>query len=209
MARVPLGTLGTVATPFEGTEGVLRGKALDDRLGVATLLGLLTQTYEGVDLYGVFTTQEEVGLRGAGPAAHRLAPDMAIVLDCTPARDIPLVTGEENPLYNTRLGEGPAIYSVDACTVSDPRLIRLAESVAGQMAIRVQYRQPGGGSTDAGAIHRSLTGIPSLSISVPGRNLHGGISTARVSDWRGQRSLVQGMLAQLSPATFSGVSAHR
>jgi len=209
IARVPLGTLGTVATPFEGEDGVLRGKALDDRLGVATLLGLLTQTYEGVDLYGVFTTQEEVGLRGAGPAAYRLAPDLAIVLDCTPARDIPLVSGEENPFYNTRLGEGPALYSVDASTVSDPRLIRLAEAVAERLAIRVQHRQPGGGSTDAGAIHRSLTGIPSLSISVPGRNLHGGISTALLSDWRGQRSLVQGILAQLSPATFSRAGTQR
>jgi endoglucanase len=199
---VPLGTLGTVAVPFESEQGVLRGKALDDRLGVATLVHLLARTYEGVDLFGVFTTQEEIGLRGAGPAAYRLAPDLAIVLDCTPARDIPLAGGEENPFYNTRLGEGPALYSIDASTVSDPALFRLAEAIAGQQGIRVQLRQPGGGSTDAGAIHRTLGGVPSLSISVPGRNLHGAVSTAVLTDWRGQARLVEGMLAQLSPATF-------
>ncbi len=203
LARVPPGTLGTLASPFECQDGMLRGKALDDRLGVATLLSLLGPAYAAVDLFGAFTTQEEIGLRGAGVAAHRLRPDLAIAIDCTPARDLPSADGEDNPLYNARLGDGAALYSIDASTVSDPKLLFLAQSVAERLSLPFQYRQPGGGSTDAGAIHRAQAGIPSLSISVPGRNLHGGISTARVSDWRAQCALVQGMLEELSPASWA------
>ncbi len=203
LTRVSPGTLGTCATPFECEDGVLRGKALDDRLGVATLIGLLEHAYAGIDLIAVFTTQEEVGLRGAGAAAHHLTPDLAIVIDCTPARDFPLADGKPNPFYNTRLGEGPALYVVDASTVSEANLLRLAESTARQLQLPFQLRQPGGGSTDAAAIHRSLTGIPSLSISVPGRNLHGSISTAQVSDWQAHRSLVRGLLQALSPSAWA------
>lgn len=199
LARVPPGTRGTIATPFECQDGVLRAKALDDRLGVATLIWLLGETFEGIDLYAVFTAQEEVGLRGAGVATHRLAPDLAIAIDCTPARDLPLPDGQENPFFNARLGHGPALYVVDGSTVSDPRLLRLAVSVAEQHALPYQYRQPGGGSTDAGAIHRSLTGIPSLSISVPARNLHGAVSTALVSDWQAYRALIHALLHSLHP----------
>jgi putative aminopeptidase FrvX len=203
LARAAPGTLGTWSTPFECQDGVLRGKALDDRLGVATLIGLLEHSYPGIDLVAVFTTQEEVGLRGAGAAAHRLAPDLAIAIDCTPARDFPLADGKPNPFYNTRLGEGPALYVVDGSTVSEANLLRLAESTARQLQLPFQLRQPGGGSTDAAAIHRSLTGIPSLSISVPGRNLHGSVSTAQVSDWQAHRHLVRGLLQALSPSAWA------
>ena len=151
LTRVSPGTLGTCATPFECEDGVLRGKALDDRLGVATLLGLLEHAYADLDLVAVFTTQEEVGLRGAATAAHHLRPDLAIVIDCTPARDFPLADGKPNPFYNTRLGEGPALYVIDASTVSEANLLRLAESTARQLQLPFQLRQPGGGSTDAGS----------------------------------------------------------
>jgi endoglucanase len=203
LTRVPPGTLGTCATPFECEDGVLRGKALDDRLGVATLIGLLEHAYAGIDLIAVFTTQEEVGLRGAGAAAHHLKPDLAIVIDCTPARDLPMADGAANPLYNTRLGHGPALYVVDRSTVSDPGLLRLAEITARQLQLPFQLRQPGGGSTDAGAIHRASRGIPSLSISVPGRNLHGSVSTAQVADWQAHRHLVRGLLQVLSPSAWA------
>ena len=63
----------------------LRGKALDDRIGVATLILLLRNAPQNIDLMAAFTVQEEVGLRGAKVAAHTLDPDMAFVLDCTPA----------------------------------------------------------------------------------------------------------------------------
>jgi tetrahedral aminopeptidase len=207
LARVAPGTLGTCATPFECQDGVLRGKALDDRLGVATLIWLLEQSYSGIDLVAVFTTQEEVGLRGAGTAAHHLTPDLAVVIDCTPARDFPLADAKPNPFYNTRLGEGPALYVIDASTVSEAKLLRLAESTARELQLPFQLRQPGGGSTDAGAIHRSLTGIPSLSISVPGRNLHGSVSTAQVSDWHAHRHLVRGLLRALSPSAWAEASS--
>jgi tetrahedral aminopeptidase len=207
LALIRPGMAATIAAPFECAEGVVRGKALDDRLGVATLLGLLEHSFQDIDVLAVFTTQEEVGLRGATAAAHRLRPDLAIVLDCTPARDLPLADGSPNPFYNTRLGAGPALYTVDASTISDERLLRLAQSVADELHLPFQLRQPGGGSTDAGAIHRSQVGVPSLSISVPARNLHGSASTARVSDWLAQRALVNGLLQALTPQAWAGAGS--
>ena len=102
----------------------LRGKALDNRLGVATLIELVKHAPPNIDLQAAFTVQEEISLRGARVAAYAFNPDLAIVLDSTPAYDLPAWDSDENDRYNTRLGAGPAIYVADSGTLSDPRLIR-------------------------------------------------------------------------------------
>ena len=128
-----LGDRATFATTFARLGPSLRAKALDDRLGVATLIELVKHAPANIDLQAAFTVQEEVGLRGAQVAAYAFDPDVAIVLDSTPANDLPAWDGAENTRYNTRLGAGPAIYVADGATLSDPRLVRLlmetAESV--------------------------------------------------------------------------------
>ena len=78
----------------------------------------------------------------------------------------------------------------DSSTLSDPRLIRHFMRTGEELGIPYQIRQPGGGGTDAGAIHRQLEGIPSLSISVPGRYAHTAVLLARLSDWRNTLALV-------------------
>ena len=85
------------------------------------------------------------------------------MIDCTPANDLPVWDGSENSHYNTRLGFGPSIYVADNLTLSDPRLIRHLLATADKEGIPYQLRQPGGGGTDAGAIHRQRSGIPSVS----------------------------------------------
>ncbi len=203
--KVQPGDRATFATPFARLGPTVRAKALDDRLGVASLIELVRSPPPGIDLLAAFTVQEEVGLRGARVAAFALAPQAAIALDATPARDFPIWDEEtENTQYNTRLGAGPAIYVADGATIGDPRLLRLLVETAESEAIPYQIRQPGRGGTDAGAIHLTREGIPSISLSVPARNLHGAASIASLKDWRDSVRLVYAALARLTPATLRG-----
>ncbi len=201
--KVKIGDRATFATPFTRIGPSVRAKALDDRLGVACLIELVKNTPPNIDLLAAFTVQEEVGLRGAKVAAYALDPDIALVIDSTPAYDLPvLVEGEEadteNTVYNSRLGAGPAIYIADSGTLSDPRLVRHLVETAQAHGIPYQFRQPGGGSTDAGIIHRQREGIPSVSVSVPGRYAHTAASIARLSDWENTLRLVHAALSQFT-----------
>ncbi len=177
----------------------LRGKALDNRLGVATLIELVRHAPENVELLAAFTVQEEIGLRGARVAAYALNPDLALVIDSTPANDLPVWDDSENTRYNTRLGGGPAIYLADSATLSDPRLIGWLAQTAESAGIPYQFRQPGGGGTDAGAIHRQRMGIPSISVSVPGRYAHTASMMARLSDWQNTLALLHQALSNFRP----------
>jgi putative aminopeptidase FrvX len=202
-AKPRVGDRAVYATRFHRQGPSLIAKALDDRLGVATLLELLRLAPANVDLLAAFTVQEEIGLRGAGIAAYALDPQLAIVLDCTPAHDLPLWDpGDDRPLentrYNARLGSGPAIYLVDRATISDPRLIRHLVATAELLGIPYQFRQAGGGGTDAGAIHKARAGIPSVSVSVPARYLHTPAAIARLSDWENTLALVHAALSTLN-----------
>jgi putative aminopeptidase FrvX len=201
-SKVKVGDRATFASSFSRLGRSLRGKALDDRLGVATLIELVKHAPTNIDLLAAFTVQEEVGLRGARVAAYALDPQIAVALDCTPANDLPPLVGDEdaeNTRYNTRLGAGPAIYVADAATIGDPRLVRHFVETAEAAHIPYQIRQPGGGATDAGAIHMQRAGIPSLSVSVPGRYLHTPLAIARLDDWKNTLALVYQALVRLTP----------
>jgi putative aminopeptidase FrvX len=210
-AQAQIGDRATFSTIFSRLGDSLCAKALDDRLGVATLIELVRNAPPNIDLLAAFTVQEEIGLRGAGVAAYGLQPDLAFVLDCTPARDLSAWQrddeadphsqdqGVENVRYNTRLGAGPAIYVVDAATISDSRLVRHLVETAVTLGIPYQIRQPGGGGTDAGAIHRQRSGIPSVSVSVPGRYIHSPAGIVRLEDWKNELALAYTALARLTP----------
>jgi len=196
--KVKLGDRAVFATTFARHGPSLRGKALDNRLGVATLIELVKNAPSQIDLQAAFTVQEEIGLRGARVAAFAFDPDMALILDSTPAYDLPTWDVDENAFYNSRLGEGPAIYVADASTLHDPRLVRYLIATAEAHSIPYQLRQPGGGGTDAGAIHKHLEGIPSISVSVPGRYHHSPASIVRLSDWQHTLNLVTTALFNLN-----------
>lgn len=202
--KVKVGDWATFAPQFIRQGPSLRTKALDDRLGVVTLIELIKHAPPHIDLLAAFTVQEEVGLRGAHVAAYTLNPQLAIVLDCTPARDLPVWEAdnramEDNSIYNTRLGAGPAIYIADHATLSDPRLIRHLIDTAEALGIPCQIRQPGGGGTDAGAIHIQRSGIPSVSLSVPGRYMHTANTLIKISDWENTFRLALAAIEGLRP----------
>jgi endoglucanase len=201
-SKVKVGDWATFATEYQRLGPSIRAKALDDRLGVTNLIELLKNAPPNIDLLAAFTVQEEVGLRGARVAAFALEPDLALALDCTPAYDLPNWDDEENTRYNTRLDHGPALYVADRATLSDPRLLRHFVKTAEMQGIPHQIRQPGGGGTDAGAIHKQRAGIPSLSISVPGRYLHTAASIVRVNDWQHTLNLLYAALSDMKPSIF-------
>lgn len=200
--KLKIGNRATFATKFARLGPSLRGKALDDRIGVATLITLLQNAPENIDLLAAFTVQEEVGLRGAGVAAHSLNPDMAFAIDCTPALDMPAWDGSENTLYRSLPDHGPALYVGDGRTLADPRLIGLLRGVGEAYQIPYQLRQPGLGGTDAGSIHLQREGIPSVSMSVPGRYLHTAASIVRLKDWQNHAALLHAALSHIDPKTL-------
>ena len=197
---VKLGDRAAFAAEFMALGPSFCGKALDDRLGCTTLVELLRGRRYTFDLHAAFTVQEEVGLRGAKVAAFAVDPQCAFVLDCTPAYDLPPSDEEkENAQYNTRLGLGPAVYIADHGTISDQRLVTHLRRTAEQAGLPHQWRQPGGGGTDAGAIHLAREGIPSVSVSVPGRYLHTPLALVRADDWRNTLRLMQAALETWTP----------
>jgi putative aminopeptidase FrvX len=152
-ALVNIGDYAVFDTRFqvfrEGSLRTVKGKALDDRAGCAAAAALADVDY-AVDLYLSFSALEERGLRGARTAAFRIEPDMAFALEGTICDDAPK-RKDTNP--TTELGKGPAITVMDRSFIADKRLVRLLTDVAEANELPHQFKQPGVGGTDAGAIH--------------------------------------------------------
>lgn len=198
--KAQVGDRATFATQFRRAGPSIMSKSIDDRIGVAILIELLKHAPRDVELCFAFSVQEEIGLRGAKVAAHHFDPDLAIAVDSTPARDLPDFEGHENFTYNTRLGAGPAIYLANSSTMDDPRLVRFLEETAIREKIAYQFRQPGGGGTNAGAIQKARTGVPVVSVSVPHRYTHSPISVSRVQDWKDTLNLLHAALERMTPS---------
>jgi putative aminopeptidase FrvX len=197
--KAKVGDYAGFATKFRRVGPSILSKSIDDRIGVATLIELFKQAPSNLDLCVAFSVQEEIGLRGAKVAAQYFNPEVGIAVDSTPAYDLPLYEDGENISYNTKLGLGPAIYIADGSTLHDPRLVRFLQETAEAEKIPYQFRQPGGGGTDSGAIQRSLAGIPTISVSVPHRYTHSPISISRVEDWKNTINLLHAALKRITP----------
>ena len=168
------------ATKFAQSGDIIKGKALDNRIGCAVLIELLKKGCP-FTLHGVFTVQEELGLRGARIAAYALNPDFGFALDTTTAGDTP-TKRDVSPCTN--MGAGPAITIMDGSVVSDKRLVNLLVDTAKKQGIPYQYKRTITGGTDSGAIHRVRAGVPSVTVSVPVRYIHAPVSMARLSDYQ-------------------------
>jgi endoglucanase len=197
--KAALGERGSFAPNFRRAGPSVMSKSLDNRLGVAILIELLRHAPANLDVLAAFTVQEEIGLRGAQVAASHFKPDLAIVIDATPAHDLPMQHEGENNFYNSKLGLGPAVYVTNQSAIDDPRLVRFLLETAAKARIPHQVRQPGGGGTDAGAIQRAVDGVPVVSVSVPHRYPHTAMSIARLDDWRATYALLLTALRKIAP----------
>lgn len=199
------GDFATFATRFDylggqrrrrQDRGLVKGKAFDNRAGCAVILELLKADYP-VDLVAVFTVQEEVGLRGARVAAYTAAPDLAFVLECTATDDLP-ADDEDTPRGSPRLGEGPAITVLDRSFVANRPLVDLLIETANAEGIPYQFKRPGIGGTDAGAVHLTREGVPSAVVSIPARYIHAPAAVLDLADFWHTVKLMQTSLRGLS-----------
>lgn len=197
------GDLIAFASEFVELGPTVRCKAFDDRAGCASLIKLIQGDPFPFDLHVAFTVQEEVGLRGAKVAAQRIQPDVAFVLESTACHDLPQNPDEPDQTTITRLGAGPAITVMDHSMISDPRLVRHLVRVAEAQGIPHQFRSPQhAGGTDAGAIHKTGIGVPSVVVANPCRYLHGPHLIMSLSDWENQSRLVRAAWMELTPAVL-------
>ncbi len=191
------------ASSFEVLGPTVRGKAFDDRAGCASLIRLVQGDPFPFDLHVAFTVQEEVGLRGARAAAGQIRPDAAFVLESTACHDLPQDPDEPDQTTITRLGGGPAITVADRSMVSDPRLVRYLVRAADAAGIPHQFRSPQhAGGTDAGAIHRAGTGVPSVVVANPCRYIHGPYAIMSIADWEHQAALLRAAWMTLTPSVL-------
>ena len=189
------GDLCTFETQFEPFgDGMLKGKALDDRAGCAVLIELMKQDFPN-DIYFVFTTMEEVGLRGAGCAAYSVDPEIAIVVEATTAADIAGVEESDRVCF---LGGGAVVSFMDKRTIYDRELYETALDLARLKGIKAQVKPGVTGGTDAGAIHRARGGVRTLAVSLPCRYLHPPASLITESDLDSVYRLVNELLCTLA-----------
>lgn len=168
----------------------LVAKSMDDRVGVLvaieTLRALKSTPH---DVYFVFTTQEEVGTRGAATSAYGVDPDVGIALDVTVSADTP------NSLkMEMALGKGPCIKIQDVGMISDPRVVQWMIQAAEKNKIPYQREVLLIGSTDARAIQVARAGTPAGAISIPVRYVH---SPSEIVDFSDVQNAVKLLTAVL------------
>ncbi|HYQ89203.1 MAG TPA: M42 family metallopeptidase [Candidatus Binatia bacterium] len=146
-------------------------KALDNRVGCALVvdaLRRLSKTPHPNAVYGVATTMEEVGLRGAQTSVASVKPHVAIALDVGIAHDTPGSQGDGDE----RLGGGVGILVYDASLIPNVKLRNLAVDICEKQKIPYHLGTVERGGTDAGRFHVYDQGVPSLVIFIPTRYIH-------------------------------------
>lgn len=176
--------------PVEFGDNKLMAKALDDRVGCAVLIELLKKSYS-CDIYGCFTVQEEIGLKGAKTAAYHIMPDVALILEGTTCYDVP---DTEEQSMSTICGNGPALTIMDKSVISDRDLVALISDIAKANSIPYQYKKTISGGTNAGRIQANGTGVKVATIAVPCRYIHTPVSVLDKSDFENMLKLADKVL---------------
>ena len=176
----------------------VNGKSLDNRLAVFILIETLKKLKGKeipFDLYGVFTVQEEVGIRGANVSSMRINPDFGFGLDTTIAFDLPGAAEHE---MITKLGEGTAIKIMDASTICDYRMVDYMKKTADKHNIKWQPEILTAGGTDTAGIQRMTEGGSIAgAVSIPTRHLHQVIEMANKDDIQGSIDLLTACITDL------------
>ncbi|MDA8945589.1 M42 family metallopeptidase [Flavobacteriales bacterium] len=156
-------------------------KSIDNRVSVFILIETLKQLKNcPYDVYGVFTVQEEVGIRGAQVATLAIQPDFGFGLDTTIAYDVPGASAHEKI---TELGKGAAIKIMDSQTICDYRMVRYMKELAGNKNITTQVEILPAGGTDTMGIQRFTPGGSIAgAVSIPTRHIHQVIEMAHKED---------------------------
>ncbi len=193
---VKVGDVAAFERPYVEMGNRIVAKSLDDRTGVVALIEAMRAVKSTPnDLYFVFTTQEEVGTRGAGTAAYGVDPDIGIAVDVTPTGDTP-----SSLKMVMELGKGPCVKFRDVGMLSDPRVVDWMLQTAEKAKIPHQREVLLVGSTDAREIQVSRAGVMAGAVSIPVRYVH---SSSEMVDYDDMKNTVKLLAALASkPVTF-------
>src|SRR5512140_115098 len=145
---IKIGDVACFERPFIEMGDRLVAKSMDDRIGCAVAIEALRALKSTPhEVYFVFTTQEEVGTRGAETSAYGIDPDLGFSIDVTAWGDTP---GKKD--LAVELGAGPAIKIRDGGMLADPRVIEWMTGAAARRKIPYQREVLLGGTTDARAM---------------------------------------------------------
>ncbi len=173
--RVKIGDFVVMDEPALTDMGTkIVSKALDNRvacwLGIESIRQLEAEgDSHACDVYVVFTTQEEVGLRGARTSAYAIKPDIGLGLDVTLSCDTPGVPSEE---MVTKQGKGFGLHIKDSSFISDAKLVAEIEAVAKKNRIPYQRTILAAGGQDGAAAQQAAAGARAVGIVVGTRYIH-------------------------------------
>lgn len=175
-------------------------KAVDNRISAYVGQEILKNEIKNKnDLYWAFTVQEEPGLRGARTATDIIHPDIAFAIDTTLAGD---TLFDKN---SVKLGGGVVISFIDSNSIAHRGLMRWVENLCEENNIKYQYAVFNKGGTDSGNIHKSLSGIINMSLSIPVRYMHTNHTLANTDDFDSCLSLVKIIIESLNSKEFSKI----
>ncbi len=182
----------------------INSKSLDNRISVFILIEVLKKLKDKevpYDIYGVFTVQEEVGLRGAISTAHQINPHFGFGLDVTIAFDVPNAQPHE---MVTKLGNGTAIKIMDGSTICDYRMVSYLKEIADKNSIKWQPEILTAGGTDTAGLQRyGKNGAIAGAISIPTRHIHSVIEMAHKEDVKNSIELLKAGLQNLDQYDWS------
>lgn len=202
---VRIGDMIVPHTTFKvfGKGSYLMNKAWDNRIGSAVVAQALKQVSDFPNqLFGVFTVQEEVGLRGAKTSSYMVKPDIAIAVDTGLANDVP----GGDPVEQS-LGKGPQILFYDGGLIAHRALREFVINVAKEENIPYQESYIVGGRTDAGHMHLAHHGAAAISLCVPTRYMHSHTSIIHYEDYQNTIKLLVAVIKRLDQKTVEQILA--
>jgi len=174
-------------------DGYFKGKAIDDRMGCAVMIDLIKSELF-YDTYFAFCVQEEIGCRGSRVAAFSVNPDVSVVLEATTAADLPEVNGDNKVCV---LGDGAVVGFMDCSTMYPKDLYELCHKIGREKNIPVQTKTRVSGGNDAGAIHKSGSGVKTIAVSAPCRYIHSPYCVVKKEDIEAVKMLTAELLKEI------------
>ncbi len=180
---VAVGDPATFAVGVERLQGELvASRAFDDKMGAFIVCQVLQEVKRRgsvpVDLHGVTTVQEEVGLRGATTSAYGVDPDVGIAIDVGFATDFP--GGEKKEIGEFIVGKGPIISR--GANINPARFDLLLATAREEQIPYQLMGAPRGTGTDANVMQLNRAGVAAALIQVPLRYMHSPVEVLSLAD---------------------------